>query len=886
MTKLLLIDGSSLLHRAFFALPLMSNANGVFTNAVHGFMMMFNHMVAEQAPDYLAVCFDKSRHSFRTDIYADYKGTREETPQELRGQFELIKQVLDCSGVAWLEMDNYEADDLLGSLARQGSEQGWQVNIFTGDRDLLQLIDDHTTVYITRKGAKETEFYDQAAVREKYGVTPPRLADIKGLMGDSSDNIPGVAGIGEKTAVKLLSQYGDLETLYAHGDELKGKLAEKVVQGRDKAFFSRRLATICRDVPLELAEGWQSLAYDPAHDKARLAELYVSLGLRQLLSGLVQGGKSAKKPGAAQLSSPTGQTSLFDPAAFEDKPWPQPGEETASQPASASAAASPQPEPALADQADQPAFGSQAAIVSEDCILLLQEGQLIVLPPGGGPALRDPAACRDLLEDPGVAKISIEAKEAIKYLDGQGLKLAGLKDDAAIAAYLLDPSAGDYSLDKLLLENGLPLDNPAAWLPALCQKLRVELERRDMLRLYTDMELPLINVLAQMELAGIRVDAGRLNEMSAELSQAEAEYQLRVFEQAGRRFNLNSPKQLGVVLFEEMGVPPLKKTKSGYSTDAEVLETLALTQPICRDILDFRFVAKLRSTYTEGLAKLVGEDGKIHTCFKQTVTATGRLSSVEPNLQNIPIRQEAGRRIRRVFAPEPGDWLLAADYSQIELRVLAHISGDAKLRQAYLDGEDIHARTASEVMGVPIDQVTPAQRRAAKAVNFGIVYGISDYGLSRDLGVSRKQAQEYIELYFSRYPQVAAYQRQTILAARDKGYVETLFGRRRYLPDLANRNFNLRSFAERVAMNAPIQGSAADIIKLAMIEIDRELRSRGLRSRMLLQVHDELIFNVPPEELEIMKELVRARMEHSVELSVPLTVEVKQGRDWYDMEEA
>ena len=407
-----------------------------------------------------------------------------------------------------------------------------------------------------------------------------------------------------------------------------------------------------------------------------------------------------------------------------------------------------------------------------------------------------------------------------------------------------------------------------------------------MTRLYTEMELPLSEVLARMELAGIRADAGRLQEMSVELAQAADKYQSRIYQQAGHEFNVNSPKQLGVVLFEELGIPPLKKTRSGYSTDAEVLETLALTQPICREILDYRFVTKLRSTYTEGLSRLVAADGKIHTCFKQTVTATGRLSSVEPNLQNTPIRQEEGRRIRRVFMPDqPGDYLLAADYSQIELRVLAHISGDVKLRQAYVDEEDIHARTASEVFGVPIDQVTPDLRRAAKAVNFGIVYGISSFGLSRDLGVSRNEAQQYIDRYLTRYPEVAAYQARVILEAKEKGYVETLFGRRRYLPDLLSRNFNLRSFAQRVAMNAPIQGSAADIIKLAMIAVDRDMREQGLASKMLLQVHDELIFNVPEGELEIMKELVRRHMEHAVELSVPLTVDVKAGHDWYAMEE-
>lgn len=852
MAKLLLIDGSSLLHRAFFALPLLSNKDGVFTNAVHGFMMMFNRVVDEERPDYLAVCFDKSRHTFRNRLFADYKGARSETPVELRGQFELIKQVLDASGARWLEMDDFEADDLLGTLARRGSSQGFQVDIYTGDRDIFQLVDDNTTVFWTRKGISEIERIDEAAVRERYGVTPPHLADLKGLMGDSSDNIPGVDGVGEKTAVKLLSQYGDLETLYEHSDELKGKLAERIASSRDMAFLSRELATIRCDAPV--TEGWDELAFDPDKDKSDLSALYARLGLHQLMRRLKPADASGKRkeaPTAAPIDDP-------------DRPWPEEGE---------------------ADAAAAPVEVSAPA--TDGCVLLLQEGKLTIMPPGGEPvATEDPTAYAALLADGSVPKITWDAKEIIKHLAAYDLRLSGVTDDVLLAAYLIDPSRGEYLVSELLTEYGLPAAEPVRFLPALCQKLRDTLASRDMTRLYTEMELPLSEVLARMELAGIRADAGRLQEMSVELAQAADKYQSRIYQQAGHEFNVNSPKQLGVVLFEELGIPPLKKTRSGYSTDAEVLETLALTQPICRDILDYRFVTKLRSTYTEGLSRLVADDGKIHTCFKQTVTATGRLSSVEPNLQNIPIRQEEGRRIRRVFMPDqPGDYLLAADYSQIELRVLAHISGDVKLRQAYVDEEDIHARTASEVFGVPIDQVTPDLRRAAKAVNFGIVYGISSFGLSRDLGVSRNEAQQYIDRYLTRYPEVAAYQARVILEAKEKGYVETLFGRRRYLPDLLSRNFNLRSFAQRVAMNAPIQGSAADIIKLAMIAVDRDMREQGLASKMLLQVHDELIFNVPEGELELMKELVRQHMEHAVELSVPLTVDVKAGHDWYAMEE-
>lgn len=849
MKKLLLIDGSSLLHRAFYALPLLSNNDGVFTNAVHGFMMMFNRMVAAQKPDLLAVAFDKSRVTFRNEMFAAYKGTRAETPSELRGQFELIKEVLDAAHVRWLELDGFEADDILGTLAKRGATDGLEVEIFSGDRDILQLIDAHTTVFLTRRGISEIDRYDEAAVQGKYSVTPPHLADLKGLMGDSSDNIPGVPGVGEKTAVKLLSRFGDLDNLYARLDEVESvKLREKLQNNRDAAYLSRDLATIRLDAPLEM--GWETFAYDAAADKTALIALYDRLGLRQLLRGLTQ-----SAPAAAMS------------AAADDRPWPDAEEAAAA-----------------------------AQLPEHVCGLLLDGHKLAIAAHGVAPALLDLdtadagqlAPYRALLGDAAVAKTAAEAKEIIKLLAKHGVTLAGLADDVTLAAYLLDPARGSYPVEALLAENNLEAgDAPARarQLPALAGLLRGRLQESAMLALYTDMELPLVPVLAAMELRGIRVEQARLAAMSEELAAACDSYQAQIYALAGHAFNLNSPKQLGAVLFEELGIPPLKKTKTGYSTDAEVLETLALTQPIARHLLDYRLVSKLKSTYTDGLGKLIAVDGKIHTSFTQTVTATGRLSSVEPNLQNIPVRHELGRKIREVFTADgPDDLLLAADYNQIELRVLAHISGDEKLRQAYLNGEDIHTRTAAEVLGVEPSAITPTERRAAKAVNFGIVYGISDYGLSRDLGIPRKEAQAYIEKYFARYPGVAAYQKRTIEAARACGYVETMFGRRRYLPDLNSRNFNLRSFAERMAINAPIQGSAADIIKLAMIAIDRELAERGLAARMLLQVHDELIFNVPAAELPAVAALVRARMEGAVSLALPLAVDVKAGHDWYHME--
>lgn len=861
MKKLLLVDGSSLLHRAFYALPLLSNHEGLYTNAVHGFMMMFNRMLAERMPDLVAVAFDKSRVTFRNDLYTAYKGTRAETPSELRGQFELVKEVLTAAHLRWLELEGFEADDILGTLAKRGAADGMTVEIFSGDRDIFQLIEPQITVFLTRRGISEIECVDEQAVVEKYGVTPPHLADLKGLMGDSSDNIPGVPGVGEKTAIKLLSRFHDLDTLYAHLEEVEGaKLREKLEKNHDLAFLSRQLATIRLDAPLDI--DWEGLIYDKDADQSQLSALYIRLGLRQLLRGL--------KAPAAQPASAT-QTA-------EDRPWPE--AEVSAVPVGGESAAG----------------GTAAELPPQTCGLCLDGQRLTIAAFAMEPLIIDmaaavpadalPPACRAMLADAAVAKVAAEAKEIIKLLAGWGITLAGLQDDITLAAYLLDPARGSYPVTELLAEHGFSCDAPiASRLPALALKLREELAERDMLSLYTEMELPLAPVLADMELRGIRVERERLAAMSEEFAAACDGYQQQIYQLAGHAFNLNSPKQLGTVLFEEMGIPPLKKTKTGYSTDAEVLETLAITQPIARLLLDYRLVSKLKSTYTDGLSKLIAADGKIHTSFTQTVTATGRLSSVEPNLQNIPVRHELGRRIREVFTADgPDDLLLAADYNQIELRVLAHMSGDEKLRQAYLDGEDIHTRTAAEVLGVDPAAVTPVQRRAAKAVNFGIVYGISDYGLSRDLGISRKEAQSYIERYFARYPGVAAYQKQAIHDARARGYAETMFGRRRYLPDLNSRNFNLRSFAERVAINAPIQGSAADIIKLAMIAIHRELEARGFQARMLLQVHDELIFNLPAEELTAVSALVRERMEQAVELALPLVVDVKAGRDWYHME--
>ena len=874
MSKLLLIDGSSLLYRAFYALPLLSNADGIFTNAVHGFMMMFNKLTERQKPDYIAVCFDKSRVTFRNRIDPDYKGTRAATPEELKGQFEIMKEVLDAAHIHWLELENYEADDLLGTLSKQGVEQGMKVEIFSGDRDVFQLIKPNVQVFLTKKGIREIESYDTAAILERYGVEPIQLIDVKGLMGDASDNIPGVPGVGEKTALKLITRFGTIEGVYAHLDQVEGvKLREKLVTYREQAMRSRQLATICQEVDLTI--DWKNLCFDPNANKQKLISIYERLGLQQLAKGI-----AGDKPSTA---SPTPMAD--NACAVEATCMPYMDRSS------------------LQRYGEKVRTGGSLTLYAQWHGVAI-DGELDFLSlynEVAGPALLDLRndkglleSLRPLLEDLSISKQTVLAKELYELVTFHGIHLRGVIDDIYLAAYLLDPAAGTYTVPDLAAKNNVSFTSLPApqdgvsyvqTIPTLAKVLRQRLQDSGMLQLYTDMELPLTFVLADMEITGINVDQEQLAAMTATLQAEEKEYQQKIYELAGMEFNLNSPKQLGTVLFEKMGIPPLKKTKTGYSTDAEVLETLAPLYPVAKLLLDYRLVAKLRSTYTQGMSKLINpRTGKLHTRFTQTVTATGRLSSVEPNLQNIPVRQEQGRRIRQVFtASTPQRLLLAADYSQIELRVLAHVTGDAKLIAAYQDGEDIHARTAAEVLGVPLHQVTPEQRRRAKAVNFGIVYGISDYGLSRDLGISRKEAQEYIDLYYSRYPQVAEWHTALLAQARKDGYVSTIFGRRRYLPDLNNRNYNLRSFAERMAINAPIQGSAADIIKIAMIHVANALYQKKLSSRMLLQVHDELIFDMAADEQEILPQIVAEQMESAARLSVPLVVDLKTGHNWYAM---
>ncbi len=882
----LIVDGSSLIHRAFYAMPLLTNAKGEATNAVYGFAMMLSRFLQKQRPDHAVVCFDVSRHTFRTEQFEQYKGSRKETPPELKVQFAPTRELVTAMGVAWEEQGGYEADDIMGTLAKAAAAQGFEVMILSGDKDVFQLIDDHIKIYMTNRGISDIKVWDREALQERYGLTPQQFIDLKGLMGDSSDNIPGVPGIGEKTALKLLAQYPSINEIYSHLDEVKpAGVQKKLREHQDLAFLSKELATIYCNVP----NLQPCCNYQYRGPGAELEAFYRRMNFMSLLRQLQQDATPQDLPWAEKPQAP--------PAAS--------GSETL-------------------DAAQLPATQLQNSTETAALAVAIQQaGQVAIwLDYQGAPFDGDVTAigfCLDsgcygmellgaldqeklrplaqVLAREDIVKTLFAAKEAKVALAAQGIVLSGIADDCVLQAYLLDPAENHYDVDALAsrylgaelpLENDIPLWQQAAkkagLLRPLSQQLTTALTETGMSDLYRQVELPLTSILAEMELTGVRVDGQRLQDMALELQKTEDKLTQEIYRLAGTSFNINSPKQLGHVLFEELGIPPVKKTKTGYSTDAEVLETLAVEHEIARLILLYRSYFKLRTTYAQGLPALIKADGRIHTSFNQTVTATGRLSSADPNLQNIPVRDELGRKIRRAFLPsDSGRLLLAADYSQIELRVLAHISGDEGLRRAFLQGADIHTSTAAEVFGVKPEEVTKEQRRSAKAVNFGIVYGISDFGLSRNLGIPRWEAKEYISRYLSRYPGVEQYMTEIVAQGKQDGYVTTLLGRRRYLPDLNSRNGNLRAFAQRMALNTPIQGTAADILKVAMVKLKPAVADASLQAKLLLQVHDELIFDVPKEEIQPLASLLREIMVHALDLSVPLEVDVKVGEDWYDM---
>ncbi|HFI0507758.1 TPA: DNA polymerase I [Streptococcus suis] len=872
--KLLLIDGSSVAFRAFFALynqiDRFKNANGLHTNAIYGFNLMLDHMMKRIEPTHILVAFDAGKTTFRTEMYADYKAGRAKTPDEFREQFPFIRQMLDAMGVKHYELAQYEADDIIGTLDKMAERTDipFDVTIVSGDKDLIQLTDENTVVEISKKGVAEFEEFTPAYLKEKMGITPAQFIDLKALMGDKSDNIPGVTKIGEKTGLKLLIEHGSLDGIYENIDSMKAsKMKENLIADKEQAFLSRTLATIDTNAPIEI--GLDDLIYEGPKVE-ELGQFYDDMGFKQLRAQL--GTSAEEEVSAVEFQTVTELT--------EDML-----------------------------RADQFFYFEILGenYHREDLVGLAwgDKEQIYV----GGPELLDNPILRQFLENQTIKTYDFKRGKVLLARHGLDLPLASF--DSRLAKYLLS-TVEDNAIttianlygqtrlvpDEVVYGKGAKLALPerAEYFPHLANKLQVlieteavmleKLEENQQISLLFDMELPLANVLAKMEITGIKVQKETLQTMQAENEVLIEQLTKEIYELAGQEFNINSPKQLGTILFEDMGLPLeyTKKTKTGYSTAVDVLERLAPIAPVVSKVLDYRQITKLQSTYVIGLQDAILEDGKIHTRYVQDLTQTGRLSSTDPNLQNIPVRLEQGRLIRKAFVPSLEDSvLLASDYSQIELRVLAHISQDEHLIEAFKRGDDIHTSTAMRVFGIEkAEDVTANDRRNAKAVNFGVVYGISDFGLSNNLGITRKEAKDYIDTYFERFPGIKNYMETIVREARDKGFVETIYKRRRELPDINSRNFNVRNFAERTAINSPIQGSAADILKVAMINLDKALEEAGLSTRMLLQVHDEIVLEVPRAELETVKALVKETMESAIALSVPLIADENDGQTWYE----
>lgn len=858
--KFLVIDGSSLIHRAFFALPPLMTKQGLHTGAVYGLCNMLLKLLGDLQPTYMAVAFDKSRKTFRTELYADYKGQRKPTPSELSEQFPLAMKVLGTMGIPTLELDNYEADDIIGTFAVHAPEDV-EVIIVTGDRDELQLVDTRTKVYYTKRGISDIQIFDEAEFAANYeGLVPKQLIELKGLMGDASDNIPGVPGVGPKTALKLIKEYGDVETVLENIDKVSGKaLKAKLADNKESALLSKKLATICTEAPVDTDIAKYALA--PLREEART--LLQDLEFRNMYD------RFASVLGGAQHSFDLfGETVEQESAPTEHVTLPAQAEQLFA-----------------ALKACREAVPVAVTVSGQLPELYFSRAELLV--EGKVYILDSFSSCWDKIDawlaDADCKKLTVDSKELYKCCLCRKVQAQGIVDDVALAAYLADPGHNSYALadlSKRYLASTLPTD--CENIALLAVQLREQLKEYEQLALYEELELPLAPVLAKMELSGITPDMELLAQLNEDMTARIAQLEKQAMEQAGEEFNLKSPKQLGVILFERLQLPVIKKTKTGYSTDAKVLEALEGKHPLIATILEHRKLAKLQSTYLDGLKPLVNaKTGRIHTHFQQTVTVTGRLSSTDPNLQNIPTRTEEGKQIRRIFVPGAGyDYLMSCDYSQVELRILACIAHDELLLDAFRHGQDIHARTAAEVFGVPLAEVTHEMRSRAKAVNFGIVYGISDFGLAKQLDVGRKEAAGYIESYFARYTGVKKYMEDIVAKAREQGYVSTLMGRRRYLPDIRHSNFNLRSFAERTAINTPIQGTAADIMKKAMIDVERALEQAGCRSRILLQVHDELVLEVTEDERERVAELVRATMQAAASLEIPLLADVNFGKNW------
>lgn len=847
MKKLMILDGNSVVNRAFYGVRPLNAPDGTPTNAVYGFLAILQKLFEGEAPDSLCVAFDLPAPTFRHEMYEGYKAQRKPMPEELAVQMPLLKETLDAMHIRRLEAAGWEADDVLGAVSAICEKSGWACEIVTGDKDSFQLITETTSVLHvkSRMGQTETILYDRARFEEEYGFAPPLMVDLKALMGDASDNIPGVPGIGEKTALDLVRRYGRVADIYAglDGLDIKDSVRKKLAAGRESAEMSYTLATISREAPVELKPE------DAAWSRDFGPELYAvldRLGFRRFIEkwGLapapeaVQETESRAMP---ELSALTAQEAEARIRAAETLGLALPGDDLDS-----------------------------LSLCDGEAIFTLNWGELG----------EDYNRLLRLVFSPEVKKSAHGVKDLMGLALAEGLGTEGFVFDTELAAYVLDPTESGYDLGKLTKRYlGAELPEARAALE-LMAPMRAKLAENGAEKLYFDIELPLCQVLAEMERAGFLVDRKALADFGESLTAGIDALQRGIWELAGHEFNINSPKQLGEVLFDELMLPAGKKTKTGWSTNADILEKLIGKHPIIGDILEYRMLTKLKSTYADGLLKVISTDGRIHTNFRMTVTATGRLSSTEPNLQNIPVRRELGAQIRRMFVAAPGCVLVDADYSQIELRLLAHISGDETMQNAFKSGEDIHAVTASQVFGLPLAEVTPAQRSSAKAVNFGIVYGISAFSLAQDIKVSPAEARAYIDAYMQKYHGVREYMDRVIAEAKERGYVETLFGRRRPVPELKASNFNTRSFGERVARNMPIQGTAADIIKLAMVNVRRRLRAEGMEARLILQVHDELIVECPEREAERVAALLEEEMERAVTLSVPLTAEAHSGHSW------
>ncbi|MBR0208575.1 MAG: DNA polymerase I [Oscillospiraceae bacterium] len=846
--NLMILDGNSIVNRAFYGVRPLSAPDGTPTNAVYGFLAILQRLLDEVRPDALCVAFDRREPTFRHRAYEGYKAQRRPMPEELAAQMPVLKDVLDAMGIRRFEIPGYEADDILGTVASRCEERLWSCTVVSGDKDSLQLISDQTTVCNVRtaKGQTDTIFYTPQRFEEEYGFSSRKMVDLKALMGDSSDNIPGVPGIGEKTAMDLVRRYGGIEQIYADlgALEIKEGVRKKLAEGEESAKFSYWLATIFREVPMSFTpedELWHGEYTDA------LYPLFKRLGFNKFIE------KWNITPSAAA-------------EAEEEKQARMERVELSSEEEARSLCAALEKKQTLA-------LWSVDALESVE----LCDGETV----WAASFLSCGDAYNELLRRIVKKKLlAHQVKDLMRLLLDEGLDCGGFVFDTALGGYLLDATDGDYSLSRLSARylGGEYAGAEAIW--RLYAPMEQKLAELGMDQLYYSAELPLCRVLAEMERKGFLVDRRALYEFGESLNEQIDQLQRSIWSRAGHEFNINSPKQLGEVLFEELMLPSGKKTKTGWSTNAEVLEKLVGKHEIVGEILDYRMLTKLKSTYAEGLLKVIAPDGRIHTSFQMTVTATGRLSSTEPNLQNIPIRRSLGAQIRRMFVAAPGNMLVDADYSQIELRLLAHISGDETMREAFLSGEDFHAVTASKVFNVPLAEVTPTLRSRAKAVNFGIVYGISAFSLAQDIHVRPYEAKEYMEAYLEKYHGVRDYMKRVVEQAKADGYVSTLFGRRRELPELKSGNFNMRAFGERVALNMPIQGTAADVIKLAMVHVAERLRAEGLKAQLILQVHDELIAECPEEETERVKTILHEEMEGAVSFSVPLTCEAKAGRSW------